>query len=363
MPLLDRPATRDIPRILFVVLSIGGLISASLWIMKPFLGAIVWAAMFAIATWPLLISLEARFGGRRAPAVAVMLLALLMVLVVPTWLAISTISDNADRLGALAYSVLQEGLPPPPPWLERVPLVGARFAERWQEAANPESLAARLAPHLREAATWVASRAAGVGSAFLQFLLTVLISGILYASGESAALGVRRFLRRLAGERGENIAFLAARAVRAVALGVVVTALAQTAIAGVGLVVDGVPHAGLLAAIVLVLCIAQLGPLLVLAPATIWLYATGHPVKGTVLLVFTIAAQTIDNFIRPVLIRRGADLPLLLIFAGVIGGLVAFGVVGLFVGPVVLGVAWTLVSSWVAELDAVDPTARPAPPA
>jgi predicted PurR-regulated permease PerM len=189
----------------------------------------------------------------------------------------------------------------------------------------------------------------------------VLISGIFYASGEQAALGVRRFLRRLAGERGENVAILAAKAVRAVALGIVVTALAQTAIAGVGLLLAGVPHAGLLAAIALVLCIAQLGPLLVLAPATIWLYSTGQPVKGTVLLVFAISAQTIDNVIRPVLIRRGADLPLLLIFAGVIGGLVGFGVVGLFLGPVVLGVAWTLVSSWVGELDAA-PSARPAPP-
>jgi predicted PurR-regulated permease PerM len=151
MPLLDRPAARDIPRILFVVLSIGGLIAASFWIMKPFLGAIVWAAMFAIATWPLLVSLDARFGGRRAPAVAVMLLALLAVLVVPTWLAVSTIADNADRLGELVRSVLREGLPPPPPWLEHVPVVGTPIAERWQEAADPESLAARLAPHLRDA--------------------------------------------------------------------------------------------------------------------------------------------------------------------------------------------------------------------
>jgi predicted PurR-regulated permease PerM len=361
MPLLDRPATRDIPRILFVVLSIGGLIAASLWIMRPFAGAIVWGTMFVVATWPILLSLEARFGGRRGPAVAVMILALLAVLILPTWLALSTIAENADRLGDLARSVLKEGLPPPPPWLEKLPVVGAKLVERWKAAADPESLAMRLAPYLKEAATWIATSAAGVGSAFLQFLLTVIVCGILYASGEKAALGVRRFLRRLAGERGENIAFLAAKAVRAVALGIVVTALAQTAIAGVGLLLAGIPHAGLLAAIAFVLCVAQVGPLLVLAPATIWLYSTGAAAKGTLLLVFTIAGQTIDNVIRPILIRRGADLPLLLIISGVIGGLVSFGVVGLFLGPVVLAVAWTLVASWVAELDE-QPSTPPAPP-
>ena len=360
MPLLDRAAARDIPRILFIVLSIGVLIAATLWIMRPFAGAIVWATMFAVATWPVLLSLEARFGGHRGPAVAVMLLALLAVLVVPTWLAISTLAENADRLGELARSVLKEGLPPPPPWLEHVPAVGAPLAERWRAAADPESLASRLAPHLREAATWIASSAAGVGSAFVQFLLTVLVSGILYTSGEKAALGVRRFLRRLAGERGENIALLAAKAVRAVALGIVVTALAQTALAAGGLLLAGVPHAGLLAAIAFVLCIAQVGPLVVLAPATIWLYSSGETGKGTLLLVFTIAAQAIDNFLRPVLIRRGADLPLLLILSGVLGGLVSFGVVGLLLGPVVLGVAWTLVGSWVAELDDA-PSMPPAP--
>jgi predicted PurR-regulated permease PerM len=360
MALIDRPAARDIPRILFVILAIGGLIAASVWIMRPFAFAIAWATMAVIATWPVLLSLEARFGGRRGPAVAVMVVALLAVLVIPTWLAVSTISENADRVGELVRSVLEDGLPPPPPWLERIPLVGARLADRWMSAADPESLASRLAPYLKEAATWIASSAAGVGTAFLQFLLTVIVAGILYASGEKAALGVRRFLRRLAGERGENVAFLAAKAVRAVALGVIVTALAQTAIAGVGLWIAGVPHAGLLAAIAFVLCIAQVGPLLVLAPATVWLYSTGQSGTGTLLLVFTIAAQTIDNVIRPVLIRRGADLPLLLILCGVIGGLVGFGVVGLFLGPVVLGVAWTLIASWVAELDET-PGAPPAP--
>jgi predicted PurR-regulated permease PerM len=149
--------------------------------------------------------------------------------------------------------------------------------------------------------------------------------------------------------------------VRAVALGIVVTAVAQTLIAGAGLALAGVPHAGVLTAVVFVLCIAQLGPLLVVAPATIWLYTSGSAGRGTLLLVFSLVAVTLDNVLRPVLIRKGADLPLLLILAGVIGGVLAFGIVGLFIGPVLLAVTWTLLASWVADLDRAP--VEPAPPA
>jgi predicted PurR-regulated permease PerM len=136
-----------------------------------------------------------------------------------------------------------------------------------------------------------------------------------------------------------------------VALGIVVTALTQTLVAGAGLAFAGLPHAGLLTAVVFLLCIAQLGPLLVVAPATIWLYSTGAAGRGTVLLVFSLVAVTLDNVLRPVLIKKGADLPLLLIMAGVIGGVLAFGVVGLFIGPVLLAVTWTLLVAWVGDLD------------
>ena len=187
-----------------------------------------------------------------------------------------------------------------------------------------------------------------VGLALVQFLLTVVISAILFAKGEGAAEQVRRFFRRLAPERGEAILDLSGKSIRAVALGIVVTAAVQTALAGIGFFSVGVPFAGFLTAIVLVLCIAQIGPLLVMAPCVIWLYSTGSPGRGTVLLVFTIVTGAIDNVLRPVLIKKGADLSLLLILPGVIGGLLTMGIIGLFVGPVVLAVAANLLQSWVA---------------
>jgi predicted PurR-regulated permease PerM len=136
-----------------------------------------------------------------------------------------------------------------------------------------------------------------------------------------------------------------------VALGVVVTAIVQSTAAGIGLAVSGVPYVTVLTAVIFMLCIAQLGPILVLAPAVGWLYWSGDPVWGTVLLVWTVIVGGLDNVLRPILIRRGADLPLLLIFAGVIGGLVSFGIIGLFVGPVILAVTYRLLESWVADID------------
>jgi predicted PurR-regulated permease PerM len=357
-----RPPAYDLPRITLGVLALGAMTAASIWVMLPFLAAVVWAAMIVIATWPILTAVQARLGGRRWPAVAVMVVALLTLLVVPTWLGISTIADNSDRIGKLVHSLTTDGLPPPPDWLGKVPVVGERLSGGWREVAgDPASLVARLQPYMKEAAQWVAAKAGGVGTTLIQLVLTVIVSGILYASGEKAAYGVLRFLRRLAGERGESSGRLAARAVRAVALGIVVTALAQTLVAGAGLAFAGVPHAGLLTAVVFVLCIAQLGPVLVVAPATIWLYSSGAAGRGTVLLVFSLVAVTLDNVLRPVLIKKGADLPLLLIMAGVIGGVLAFGVVGLFVGPVLLAVTWTLLAAWVGDLDRAQAD-RPSPP-
>ena len=361
--MIERPPAYDLPRITLGVLAIGVMTAASVWVMRPFVPAVVWATMIVIATWPILLAVQARLGGRRGWAVAVMVVALTALLVVPIWLGISTIAENSDRMGQFIHSLATEGLPPPPGWLERVPFVGPKAVEQWSEfSGRPESLVARIQPHMKEVASWVADKAGGLGSTLVQFALTVLVAGILYASGESAARGVLRFLRRLAGERGENAGRLAGKAVRAVALGIVVTAVAQTLIAGAGLALAGVPHAGLLTAVVFVLCIAQLGPLLVAAPATIWLYTSGSVGRGTLLLVFSVVAVTLDNVLRPVLIRKGADLPLLLILAGVIGGVLSFGIVGLFIGPVLLAVTWTLLASWIDDLDRapVDP-AQPEP--
>jgi predicted PurR-regulated permease PerM len=183
----------------------------------------------------------------------------------------------------------------------------------------------------------------------VEFLLTVIISAVLYATGDKAARGIRLFARRLGGQNGEDAVILAAKAVRGVALGVVVTALIQALLGGIGLMVAGIPAVAILTALIFILCIAQMGPALVLIPVIVWLYWQGENLWGSPMIVWGVFVGTIDNFIRPVLIKKGADLPLILIFAGVIGGLIAFGVVGLFIGPVMLAVTYTLLEAWVSQ--------------
>jgi predicted PurR-regulated permease PerM len=351
MPLTTPASQRDLARIVLSVLGIGLLIMGSLWVLRPFLLALLWATMIAVSTWPLLLGLQRRLGGRRGAAVAVMTIGLLLVLFVPLYGAISTIVEESDRIAELARALPDWRVPPPPAWVASLPAVGQRVTAAWQELAalSHDELAGRVTPYLTTALAWFAKRAGSFGTLVLDFLLTVVIAAILYAKGEAAADGLRRFFRRLSDERGEAIVELAGKAVRAVALGVVVTAAIQTALAGIGLVIAGVPFAGFLTAIVLVLCIAQIGPLLPLVPGVIWLYSTGAPGRGTVLLVFTVVAVAIDNVLRPLLIKRGADISLLLILPGVIGGLLWLGVIGLFVGPVVLAVTSNLMQGWISS--------------
>jgi predicted PurR-regulated permease PerM len=343
-------ASWDLTRILLAVVGIGGLIVASLWIVSPFLPAVIWATMIVVATWPMLRGLQARLWGRRSLAVAVMTVGILAVIAVPLTVAVVTVADRAVDAVAWGRAFVDQGLPALPEWLVGLPLVGPRLADGWQRlaTAHAEDVAARLAPYTRVIAAWLIGHASSIGGLLLQCLLTVVVSAILYAKGEAAAGGVLAFARRLAGTEGIRVAVLSAGAVRAVALGIVVTALVQSVIGGIGLALTGVPNVVPLTSVMVLLGVAQIGPLPVMLGAIVWLYADGQTFWGTVLVVWGVVTVGLDNILRPVLIRRGADLPLLLIIMGVIGGLLAFGVIGLFVGPVVLAVTYTLLVAWVA---------------
>jgi len=346
----------DLARTTFQLLAIGALIVSSFWIVRPFLVASTWAAAIAIATWPLLLRTQEWLGGRRSPAVAVMTIALLLVLLVPFYLVVTTIVENAGQIVDWSKSLATLTLPAPPGWVAGVPVIGSRLTLRWQQLAaeSPEEIAARLAPYVRAVAVWFVAQVGSLGLLLLHFLLTVVVVAILYRNGETVARGTERFARRLAGRQGENAVHLAAQAVRAVALGVVVTAIVQSVLSGIGLAVAGVPFVTILIALMFILSVAQVGPALVLIPATVWVYSKSGAVWGTSFLAWAIICSMLDNFLRPMLIRRGADVPLLLIFAGVIGGLVAFGIIGLFIGPVVLAVAYTLLVEWVSGGDPSD---------
>jgi predicted PurR-regulated permease PerM len=353
----ENPRTSgDITHATLLVLFIALLGVLTFWVLSPFLTALLWAMVVCIAIWPVLLRLQVFLGGRRWAAVAIMTVAILLVVFVPVTLALITIVNNAQNISTEIKSFESVALPMPPTWLERIPFGGDRAAAEWSRfvALDAQQRSAELTPYVQTALQWFVYQAGSVGRILIQFLLAAVISAIGFAKGEEVRDGILRFAARLGGQRGSDTATLAARTIRGVVLGVVVTALMQAAIAGTGLFVTGVPAAGLLTAVVLFLCLAQLGPLLVVVPAVLWLFWSGRAVSGTTLLVIGVIAGALDNVVRPVLIKRGADLPLLLIFAGVIGGLIAFGIIGLFIGPVVLSVAYTLLATWVSPTPSKD---------
>jgi len=344
----------DLTRITLQVIWIGILIAGTFWIMRPFIPSLIWAAMIVAATWPVMLKLQKALWGKRALAVAVMTMGMLVVFIVPFSLAVAAIFENVDKISAWFKALQVMSLPALPGWVSSLPMIGGKLAAAWQSAAaGPEGISARLAPHAGTILSWFMSQAGSIGMITVQFALTVIIAAIFYSNGETVAKGVLRLARRLGGHHGEEVAILAAQTVRGVALGVVGTALVQSIIGGIGLAVSGIPAAALLTGVMFMLCVAQLPPALVLIPSFSWLYYSGDATWGTVLLILTIFISTIDNILRPLLIRMGADLPIFLIFAGVIGGLMTFGVVGLFVGPVILAVTYRLLEVWVAGPEAL----------
>ena len=263
----------------------------------------------------------------------------------------STIVENAEAISGWAKSLASVSIPSPPVWVDSIPLVGQKIAVAWQQFAayGPEEFAARIAPYEEQATRWMLTQLGGVGAMFIEFVLTVMIAAVLYSSGENAIAAVRRFACRLAGPQGEAAVTLAGQAIRGIALGVIVTALAQSVLGGIGLAVAGVPFVVLLAAIIFLLSIVQIGPLPVLVICVGWLYWNGHTGWAIGLLVWSVLVDRLNSVLLPILVRRGVDLSLILVLVGVIGGLIAFGLIGIFIGPVVLAVSYKLLDAWVSH--------------
>jgi len=346
----DTP-TPDLARTVIVVLFILGLTAGSLWILRPFLTALICAATIAISTWPMLTGLQRRWGRRRGLAVFAMIAGLTIAVLTPVFFGTVAAVQSVGGLSAWVHELPNSTLPSLPDWLAQFPLVGQRLDTAWGEliASGGEGIRARLSENTSEILRWLAVRIGSLVGMFAQVLLTLAITGLLYVKGEQLAATLLRFARRLAGANGEQAARLAAMATRGVALGVVLTPLIQSILAGIGMATAGVPHFGLIAVGVLVSCLAQAGPIPVLALPVIWLYARGAMIPATGLLAWALVVHIAGPIVRPMLIKRGVDLPLPLILSGVIGGVAAFGVVGLFIGPVLLAVAITLLRLWIED--------------
>ena len=355
--------THDLARSVLVVLFILGLTVGCLLILRPFLTALIGGATIAISTWPMLTGLERRLGGRRGLAIAGMTALLAIAILAPLYFGAVATVQGVGALSAWVRDLPNRTLPALPDWLVGVPLLGPRLEGAWGElaAGSGEGIKARLSAHTGEILRWLMARLGNLAGMLVEVLVTLGITGLLWARGEKVAAFLLRFARRLAGTHGERAARLAALATRGVGLGVVLTPLIQSILAGIGMAVAGAPRVGLLAIAVLLSCLAQAGPIPALLIPVIWLYAHGAVLAASGLLAWAIVVHVSGPIVRPLLIKRGVDLPMVLIVSGVIGGVVAFGAVGLFIGPVLLAVATSLLESWMADDEAAEQASLPRP--
>ncbi len=326
------------------------LIFACLQIAAPFLAAVLWGIALSVATWPLYARLSRSLGDRGRFAAVVMVLLLVLVFVVPLAMVVSSLADGVAAVSALARDLTAVGVPPPPEWLRNVPVAGTGLYEGWEEVASDlPRVSQQLRPYIGPVATWLLARGAALGLAVFELLLAVVVAGILFVRGEEGADLLRRIAGRLGGAESTALVDLAGRTIRSVANGIVGTAVVQALLALLGFWAAAVPGANLLALAVFMASVLQLPVIVVTVPVGVWaLYrATGW---GLFLLLWgVLVVGTVDNFLRPYLISHGSRLPLMLIFVGVMGGLLAYGFLGLFLGPVILAAGWTLLEAWLRE--------------
>lgn len=353
--------TKDSVARLIGLLAAGLLAMACFLVMRPFISALLGAVILVFCTWPVFRFLTNRLTLRPGYAAAVMVVVEFLLLGLPLLLAAPVTREDVDGIRAWIEGVLTEGLPDLSGVLLPIPLVGGTLNNFWQSLAGDSSqLTALLSPY----AGTIAQQALGllllVLSGIVEALVAIILAFFLYRDGPAIAAHCFRLLERLAGARAAHLWKLTGNVTRSVVYGLLGTAVVQGFLTAIGLWIAGVPQPVLLGVVAGVISILPVGAPLVWLPAAIWLFATAGWGWGLFMLLYgALGISSVDNFIRPWLISRGADLPLLLTLLGALGGVFAFGFLGLFLGPVFLAVGYALLLDWG---NAVSDTPRPPPP-
>ncbi len=325
---------------------LAGILYGSLVLLRPIGPILLWSVILTVAVFPLFSLLRRRLHLQQGLAAALLAVVLLALLVVPAvLLGISAI----DTLELYARQLLagQSLLPPPPESISEWPVIGQRLHDLWLRAANDtRAILAAHVPQIASLGRWVAGLAAGVALELLQFAAAIVVAGIMLAYAEPLRDGARRIAERAAGPRGQHFLDIAGSTIRNVSQGVIGIALLQSALLGVGMLVAGVPFAGAITFACLVLAIVQVGPNPIMIPVLIWVWTAMPARTAAIYTVYTLPILLMDNVLRPIVMARGLETPMVVILAGVICGTVAGGLIGLFIGPVVLAVAYDLVIAW-----------------
>lgn len=316
-------------------------------LIRPFIAILVWGAILAVALWPIFAWLTRVLGGRGRIAAGAMTLLGLAVMLGPVALLLANLATSTEALlRALSTGALD--VPPPPPGVADWPLVGAPLAEFWTEASdNLETAVDRLAPHLQRIANVLVGIAATAGITLVQFVAAMVLAGVLLPNAAPIKAGLGLFVDRLTPARGKGFVDLAAATVRNVARGVVGVAVLQGLLLGVGFLAAGIPFAGLWTLVCVVLSIVQIGPAVVVVGTLVYAWSSLDPTTALLFTLWTVPVTLLDNVLRPILMAQGLPVPMVVILVGVVGGTLVHGLVGLFVGPVVLALGWELLRAWV----------------
>ncbi|MBW2232379.1 MAG: AI-2E family transporter [Deltaproteobacteria bacterium] len=325
-------------------------------IARPFLSPIVWGVILAIAIQPIYAALCRVMGGQRPLAAAILVVGALLVLIVPSVLLTANLVESTTQLAEKMKAGTLE-IPLPPASVADWPIVGDRFHTYWAEASrNLDATLDSLHPQLMAVGHWVLETGASGGLGLVVFALSIVLAGVLLASGESAADTARRVAERLVPERGAELIALARDTVQSVTRGILGTALIQSFLAGLGMLAAGVPAFGLWTLLVLLLGVVQLPTLLVLVPIIVWVFASSSTGVAILFAIWTTTVGLSDNVLKPLLLGRGSDVPTVVIFIGAIGGFMRAGIIGLFVGSVVLAVGHSLFKWWLENASESPPS-------
>lgn len=328
---------------------LGLLLYWSFVLVRPFISIAIWSVVLTVALYPVYEWMVARLGGRRRlAAVLLTILSLLIVIGPITWLvlglidSIRTLSDRFD-LSALV-------LPSPPDVVRSWPLVGDAIYQFWELAStNLREALAKIVPQLKPLGSALLLIAADAGTGAIKFFVAIVVAGFLFAPAPSLVDAARRFSSRVASARGEEFVQLAGATIRTVSRGVIGISVLQALLAGLGLLVAGIPGASIITSAVLVLGIIQIGPSIVLIPLIIWSWMAMETTSALLFTAYMIPVSLLDNILRPLVMGRGLNTPMLIILLGVIGGTISYGIIGLFLGPIVLAVFWELMVAWLRE--------------
>lgn len=332
-----------------VVLAV--LIAGCFLVLQPFLTAIVWAAILCATLWPLFQRTCGWLGGRRSLAALCMVLLIAVTVLAPFAIVGVTVAGNADQVGDFVHKSIEEGPPAPPAWLGTLPLVGEQAAATWSSFTHDTArLLEEARKYVEPAKNFLIASGATVLGAILQLALSVFIAFFFFRDGEAVVARLRGAIERIAPVRGQRLAEIAAVTVRGVVLGILGTALAQGVLTGIGLAIAGIKMAPLLGLVAFFVSPVPIGTGLVWIPVSLWLMSQGETGWGIFVLVWGIVVvSSVDNFLKPMIISRGSDLPFVLVLLGVLGGVFAFGFIGVFLGPVLLAVGYALVKGWAVE--------------